>query len=100
MNEKPNMQILFKKNIIFVDRSTKNELKKYEYTQNYEQEKFVKQNILYKEKTIEILKEKVVYVDELTELPSFQSDAIFDEKKQIEIETYRKIHEQFNKVNF
>lgn len=98
MNEKQNLEILFRKNIIFVDRNSKNELKKYEYLQNYEEEKFVKQNILYKEKTIEIIKKKVVYVDKLTELPIFIEDQCFDDNKKKEIEIYRKVLEQFKNV--
>ena len=98
MNQSQNMELLFKKNIVFVDKNTKNELKKFEYIQNYEEEKFVKQKILYKEKSIEILKEKIIYVDKLNEI-SFLESGYFDDNRKKELEVLQRILEQFNKVN-
>jgi len=98
MNSSKDVNVLFRKNIIFIDKKTKNELKKYEFIQNYEEEKFVKQNIRYKDNSIEILKEKIIYCDQLTELPTFCDSGYFDDNRKRDVLFFQKILEQFNKV--
>lgn len=98
MNSCNDMNVIFRKNIIFLDKKTKNELKKYEYIQNYEEEKFVKQNIHYKERSIEILKEKIIYCDQLIEIPTFSDSGYFDDNRKRDVLFLQKILEQFNKA--
>jgi len=57
----------------------------------------VKQNIVYKKKSIVIVKEKVVNVSKLTGLPTFYDNRNLSDNKEKEIQIYRKVLEQFNR---
>ena len=88
-----NIEIIYRKKIIFVDRNEKSEIKRFEYVQMHEEEKFAKQNVIYKDHKVEIMKEKVIYVDKLNELPEFQ-----DESNKYISGVYQNMLNHFNKV--
>ncbi len=100
MNQTKDIEVVFRKNIILVDKKSKKELMKYCYIQNYEEEEFIKQNIEFKEKSIEIIKDKIVYVDQLTESFPFTESSYIEDTKQNELIMLQKIFELFNKVIF